>query len=119
MSFFKTLVRRWFGKRQVVTPSNAGLLDPMGYDRLERGVRRFHLCPDAPDFQALARAVANARDRTTGQELLMEMLALVQRELVIARETGYALGATHREEKREKERHDADPGLPTRATWWS
>lgn len=117
MSLFKTLLRRLYGKQAIAVRSTSGLLDLPGCDRLEGGVRWFHRCPGGPDFHALARAIARAPDQATADRLLMEMLALLQREVVVARETGCALGATHGAENRGK--HDADPGFSARATWWS
>src|SRR5687768_1239862 len=116
MSFFATLVRRYIAKH--LTPTGTQLLDAAEYERLQRGVRRFHGYPPAPDFCQLAREILDAPDRATGESLLLKFVAITQREIFIEREVVYCLGLQVGKATQAR-RHDADPGLPARATWWS
>lgn len=116
MSFFATLVRRCIAKH--LTPTGTQLLDNAEYARLQRGVRRFHGYPPAPDSCQLAREILDAPDRATGESLLLKFVAITQREIFIEREVVYCLGLQVGKATPAR-RHDADPGLPARTTWWS
>lgn len=116
MSFFTTLVRRYIAKH--LTPTGAQLLDAAEYERLQRGVRRFHGYAPAPDFCQLAREILDAPDRATGESLLLKFVAITRREIFIERDVAYCLGLQVGRQPPAR-RHDADPGLPARPTWWS
>jgi hypothetical protein len=116
MSFFATLVRWYIAKH--LTPAGTQPLDAAEYERLQRGVRRFHGYPPAPDFCQLAREIVDAPDRATGESLLLTLVAITQREICIERDVVYCLGLQVGKATQAR-RHHAHPGLSASATWWS